>query len=177
LLTAERDAASARIRLEQARGVSDPSFRVGVRHFGEGNEAAVIVGGSIPLGSRRANAANIDRARSEETAADAEIVVARVERKREIDRLTGEQRMLAGEIARIDREVLPLAERTVTMVRDGFNRGGTAFTLLELAESQRVVLEARARQIELLRRFHLAGVRLDRLTGRHALLTTSVENR
>jgi cobalt-zinc-cadmium efflux system outer membrane protein len=63
------------------------------------------------------------------------------------------------------------------MVRDGFNRGGTAFTLLELAESQRVVSDARARRIELLRRFHLAGARLDRLTGRHASLFTSAENR
>ncbi|HEX8300036.1 TolC family protein [Sphingomonas sp.] len=177
LLIAERDVAGAKIRLVQTLGTADPTFRVGVRHFGEGNEAALIVGGSIPLGSRRANTANIDRARSDQTAAEGEISLARVERKREIDRLVAERRAIATEVGRIDREVLPLAERTVSMVRDGFNRGGTAFTLLELAESQRVVSDARARRIELLRRFHLAGARLDRLTGRHASLFTSAENR
>ncbi len=177
LLIAERDTAGARVRVEQTRGVSDPTFRVGVRHFGEGNEAALVVGGSIPLGGRRANMANVDRARGEQIAVEGEITIARIERKREIDRLVAERRAIATEVGRIDREVLPLAERTVSMVRDGFNRGGTAFTLLELAESQRVVSDARARRIELLRRFHLAGARLDRLTGRHASLFTSAENR
>jgi cobalt-zinc-cadmium efflux system outer membrane protein len=177
LLIAERDTAGARVRVEQTRGVSDPTFRVGVRHFGEGNEAALVVGGSIPLGGRRANMANVDRARGEQIAVEGEITIARIERKREIDRLVAERRAIATEVGRIDREVLPLAERTVSMVRDGFNRGGTAFTLLELGESQRVVSDARARRIELLRRFHLAGARLDRLTGRHASLFTSAENR
>jgi cobalt-zinc-cadmium efflux system outer membrane protein len=177
LLAAERDTADARLQLEEARSVADPTLRAGVRHFGQGNEVALVVGGSIPLGSRSANRANVERARSERGAADAEIAVARLERQREIDRLSAERRAVAAEIGRIDREMLPGAERTVAMIRTGFNRGGTAFTLLELAEAQRVVTDARARRVELLRRFHLAGVRLDRLTGRHLSLVASAENR
>jgi outer membrane protein, heavy metal efflux system len=176
LLATERDTADARVRLEEARSVADPTLRAGVRHFGQGNEVALVVGGSIPLGSRQANRANVERARSERAAAEAEIAVARIERQREIDRLVAERRATAAEIGRIDREMLPGAERTVAMIRTGFNRGGTAFTLLELAEAQRVVTDARARRIELLRRFHLAGARLDRLTGRHLSLVASAEN-
>lgn len=177
LLAAERDTAEARVRLEETRSVTDPTVRAGVRHFGQGNEVALVVGGSIPLGGRQANRANVERARSERGAAEAEIAVARIERQREIDRLVAERRAIATEIGRIDREVLPGAERTVAMIHAGFNRGGTAFTLLELAEAQRVVTDARARRIELLRRFHLAGARLDRLTGRHLSLVASAENR
>lgn len=177
LLAAERDAAAARVRLEESRGVADPTLRGGIRHFGEGNDVALVVGGSIPLGSGKANRANVDRARAERGAAEAELAVARVERKREIDQLLAERAAIATEIGRIDREVLPGAEKTVAMIRAGFNRGGTAFTLLELAEAQRVVIDTGTRRIELLRRFHLAGARLDRLTGRHLPLLASVENR
>src|SRR3546814_702058 len=76
-----------------------------------------------------------------------------------------------------DREVLPSAERAVVLVRDGFNRGGTAFTFLEVAQAQQAVIDARTRRLELFRRYHLDGVRLDRLTGRHASLIASAENR
>jgi outer membrane protein, heavy metal efflux system len=73
--------------------------------------------------------------------------------------------------------VLPSAARAVTLVRDGFARGGTAFTFLEVNQAQQAVVDARSRRVELLRRFHLGGARLDRLTGRHASLLSSAENR
>src|SRR3546814_14959088 len=60
-----------------------------------------------------------------------------------------------------DREVLPSAERAVVLVRDGFNRGGTAFTFLEVAQAQQAVIDARTRRLELFRRYHLDGVRHD----------------
>ena len=62
------------------------------------------------------------------------------------------------------------ASRFIEVTREGFNRGGGAFTFTEVAEAQRAVLDARARKVELLRSFHLDGARLDRLTGRHAAL-------
>src|SRR3546814_872374 len=51
LLDAERQAAEARIKLAEANSVTDPTVRAGVRHFGQGNEVALVVGGSIPLRS------------------------------------------------------------------------------------------------------------------------------
>jgi cobalt-zinc-cadmium efflux system outer membrane protein len=177
LLDAERQAAEARIKLAQANSVTDPTMRAGVRHFGQGNEVALVVGGSIPLGGRQANRGNVERAQAERLAAEAELAVARVERKREINRLVAQRTALLTEIGRIDREVLPSAERAVVLVRDGFNRGGTAFTFLEVAQAQQAVIDARTRRLELLRRYHLDGVRLDRLTGRHASLIASAENR
>ncbi|MBB5684948.1 cobalt-zinc-cadmium efflux system outer membrane protein [Sphingobium boeckii] len=177
LIEAEREAADARIRLVEANSVADPTVRAGVRHFGQGNEVALVVGGSIPLGGRQANRGNVERAQAERLAAEAELAVMRVERKREIDRLVAQRAAIASEIGRIDRELLPSAERAVVLVRDGFNRGGTAFTFLEVAQAQQAVIDARTRRVELFRRYHLDGVRLDRLTGRHASLIASAENR
>jgi cobalt-zinc-cadmium efflux system outer membrane protein len=176
-LAAERDAADARLRLSRSGDVGDPTLRAGVRHFGEDNAVALVVGGSIPLGSRQANRGNVDKAEADRRLADAEIAIAERERGREIDRLTAQRTATVSEIARIERDVLPSARRAVVLVCDGFNRGGTAFTLLELSEAQRAVTDAARRRVELLRRFHLDGARLDRLTGRHLPLLAAMENR
>jgi len=177
LLTAERDAAGARIRLAETGSVSDPTARVGLRHFGQDNDVAIMIGGSIPLGSRAANRGNVLRANAEAQAAEAEIAVTRAQIEREVDRLVAERAAAAAEITRIDRDVLPVAQRAATLVRDGFARGGTAFTFLEMDQAQQALFDARSRRVELLRSFHLAGARLDRLTGRHSSLLPNAENR
>jgi outer membrane protein, heavy metal efflux system len=176
-LSVEQEAARARLRLVETGNVGDPTGRVGLRHFGQGNDVAIMVGGSIPLGSRGANRGNVARAQAEAQVAEAEIAVVRVQVEREISRLEAQRAAILTEVSRIDREVLPSAERAVVLVRDGFARGGTAFTFLEVSQAQQAVIDARSRRVELLRQFHLAGARLDRLTGRHAPLLASAEIR
>ena len=176
-LSAEQEAAGARLRLAETGNVGDPTGRVGLRHFGQGNDVAIMVGASIPLGNRAANRGNVARAQADAQAAEAEIAVTRLQVDREISRLTAQRAAVLTEVSRIDREVLPSAERAVVLVRDGFARGGTAFTFLEVSQAQQAVIDARSRRVELLRQFHLAGVRLDRLTGRHAPLLASAEIR
>lgn len=174
LMEAGRLAARRRIDLEKARAMADPTLRAGLRHFGQGNDISVVIGGSIPLGGRRYNAGNLDRAQADYRAAEAEAALAGAARTREIARLAASREAIASQIARTDAEVLPAAEQAVRLVRDGFNRGGTAFTWLEVAEAQRSVIDARLRRIDLLKTYHLDGARLDRLTGRHLPL---IENR
>ncbi len=176
VLAAEITAAEAKVKLAETGNVADPSARVGLRHFGQGNDLAVMVGGSIPLGSKAANRGNVERARAEQRALEAEVAVTRVEIGREIDRLVADRRLIASEIKRIDEEVLPSASRAVRLISDGLARGGTAFTFLEFSQAQIAAHDARSRRVELLRRFHLMGVRLDRLTGRHAALIPTMEN-
>ena len=103
------------------------------------------------------------------------MAVTRIEIDREIDRLVAERQLIAAEIGRIDAEVLPSANRAVRLISDGLARGGTAFTFLEFSQAQAAASEARSRRVELLRRFHLLGVRLDRLTGRHMPLLAQME--
>ena len=175
ILAAELAAADAKVKLAETGNVADPSGRVGLRHFGEGNDLAIMVGGSIPLGTKDANRGNVTRAQADKRAIEADVAVTTVEIEREIARIAADRQLIASEISRTDAEVLPSATRAVRLIRDGLARGGTAFTFLEFSQAQAAVSDARARRIELLRRFHLLGVRLDRLTGRHAPLLAKME--
>lgn len=175
VLNAELAAAGAKVKLAESGNIADPSGRVGLLHFGQGNDLALMVGGSIPLGTKSANRGNVLRAEADQRAIEAEIAVARVEIEREIDKLIADRRLIAAEVRRIDAEVLPSARRATRLIRDGLARGGTAFTFLEYAQAQAAVNEAQSRRVDLLRRFHLLGVRLDRLTGRHTPLLAKME--
>ncbi len=176
LLTAARETAAARVRFEKANSVQDVSLRAGLRHFSADDDVAVVFGVSIPLGIYDTNRGGIERAQAEQLAAEIEIAAARNRRQREIARLIAAQSAGADEINQLDAEVLPRLERAVELVRQGFNRGGTAFSLLEVTEIQRALTDAYSRRIELLRRFHLDGMRLDRLSDRHASILSNVEH-
>ncbi|WP_337186007.1 TolC family protein [Phenylobacterium sp.] len=176
LLEAERDVAAAALRVARTREVADPTLRAGVRYFGEGDEAALVIGGSIPLGVRASARAGIDRARAEHLAAEQEIAAERTLRDRRIARLEARMRAMAVEAERIRAEVVPHAIRTVEQVTAGFNRGG--FEFRDVAEAERALADARTRRVEVLRDFHMAQAELDRLTGRYrALAKTSFEER
>lgn len=177
VLEAERDAALSRIQVEETRARQDPTIRAGLRHFQQGGDVAFVVGGSIPLGRNDTNRGNIERARAERLAIEADLALARTERDREIARLAARRAATASEVRRIDAEVLPSARRAVDLVRDGFNRGGEAFTVLEVTEAQRAVIDAQARRLDLLKSYALDGARLDRLAARHTPLIASAETR
>lgn len=171
LLEAERDVAVANVRVEQSRAVTDPTVRAGVRYFGDGDDVAVVVGGTIPLRRYDTNKAGIERAIAERNAAEADIAAERMLREREVARLTARMAASATESERLRAEVIPNAIRAVEQVRDGFNRGG--FQYINVAEAERALADARARRVAVLRQFHLDQAALDRLTGRHAALASS----
>lgn len=177
LLEAERDVANAGITLAESGSATDPTFRVGVRHYAGDSGVALVVGGSIPIGVESANRSNIDRAQAQRRAAEADLAITRLETRREADRLVADRARIATEIARIDTEVLPTAQRAASLVVEGYTRGGTAFTYLEMADAQRAVIDARNRRIGLLRQFHQDGARLDRLSGRYLSLIPGEEKK
>ena len=166
VLSAQRDVSRARVRVEEARATPDATVSVGVRHFWEGQDLGLVVGGSIPLGRYDRNEGAIARARFEGVAAEADMVALRQEREREIARLQVLLASRALEARRIAEETLPQAERAVTLVRQGFARGG--FTYNDVISAQTALLATRARRVAVLKQFHIDRARLDRLTGAHA---------
>ena len=166
VLSAQRDVSRARVRVEQARATPDATVSVGIRHFWEGQDLGLVVGGSIPLGRFDRNEGAIARARFEGVAAEADMAALRQEREREIARLQVLLASRALEARRIAEETLPQAERAVTLVRQGFARGG--FTYNDVISAQTALLATRARRVAVLKQFHIDRARLDRLTGAHA---------
>jgi len=175
LLEAQRETADAQVSLERSRAVPDLTLRGGVRYIEQGRDLALVVGGSIPLGIYDTNRGNIERAEAERLAADREIAAARLARVRDTVRLQGRISANAAEANRIQAEVLPKAEETVALVRDGFNRGG--FSYLDVIDAQRALIDARVRRVEALKAFHTDRAALNRLAARHADLIPSEETR
>jgi cobalt-zinc-cadmium efflux system outer membrane protein len=173
LLDAERQTATARVRLEETKAVQDPTWRAGLRYLNEGRDMALVVGGSIPLARYDTNRGAIERAQAERTAADADLLTGKVLRERQIARLQADLTARASEARRIEAEVLPAAERTVALVRVGFNRGG--FSYIDVIEAQKVLIDARSRRLDALKAFHTDRALLARLTGRHAALIPNSE--
>jgi cobalt-zinc-cadmium efflux system outer membrane protein len=173
IFLAQRDIARAQVAVEQARRTQDATVSVGVRHFWEGQDLGLVVGGSIPLGRYDQNAGAIDRARAEGLAAEGDLSAARIEREREIARLQVQLSARASEARRIEEETLPQAERAVRLVREGFNRGG--FTYNDVISAQTALLQTRDRRVEVLKQFHIDRARLDRLTGAHGDLIVASE--
>ncbi len=171
LLFALRDVAEARVRVERARQVADPTLKAGVRYFGDGSEVAFVVGGTIPLQRYDTNKAGVERALAERNAAEADIAAARLARERELARLRARLSASAIESERIRAEVIPAAIRTVELVRDGFNRGG--FQFLDVTEAERALADARARRVIVLRQHHIDQAAFDRLAGRHEGLNST----
>ncbi|MEE2849101.1 MAG: TolC family protein [Pseudomonadota bacterium] len=165
IFQARRAIAEAQVRVEEARAVADPTVSVGVRHMWA-NDVSLVFGGSIPLQRYDRNEGAIDRARAEGVAAQADMNARRIELDREIARLQVLLLTQANETRRISEETLPQAERAVTLVRDGFARGG--FTYNDVMSAHTALLQARVRRVAVLQAFHNDRARLDRLTGAHA---------
>lgn len=168
VLEAERELAGARVSLERARAVPDPSVRVGVRHFNETRDSALVAGISIPLPIFDTNKGNIEKAEAERKAAEFDIESGRRALRRELTRLQARLVESANEARRIQAEVVPQAERAVQLIREGLDRG--AFSYVEFTDAQRTLNDARLRRIEALKVFHLDNATVGRLTGRHTRL-------
>ena len=155
--------AEAMADLERARARPDPTFTAGVRPFQEFDEAALVLGVSIPLTIGDDNSAAVSRAMSESRRArlQAEALMRRLDRElavasRQID-------IARTEVESIDDRLLPAAEAAVASANDGFARGG--FSYLDVLDAQRVLATARQRRIDALHTYHLSRLELDRLAG------------
>jgi len=168
---AERAVAEARVALERAKAVQDPTWRAGVRYLNDGGDVAFVVGGSIPLARHDTNKDAIARARAERTAAEADLAASRTLAERRIARLQANLAIRAGEARRLEDEILPAQAKTVDLVRDGFNRGG--FSYLDVIEAQKALIETKTRRLAALAAFHRERAELARLTGEHAALIPS----
>jgi cobalt-zinc-cadmium efflux system outer membrane protein len=112
------------------------------------------------------NQGAIARARAEERAAGFDVEAGRLAIMREFAAL---ERALAADaqaVQSLEGNVIPQAERALSLAQDGYDRG--AFSYLDVLEAQRALSDARARRVETLRSFHSNEAAIDRLTARFA---------
>lgn len=146
LAAAERDAASARVRLAQAEGVPDITASGGVRSFRESKDTAFLVSVSIPLPVFNRNRGNIHAARAEGDAAEAQLAQTRLDtrysrREAELLLAAANERLTA-----LSGAGLFQANEAARVAEIGYQQG--KFTLIELIDAQEALTSANLKLIE-----------------------------
>jgi cobalt-zinc-cadmium efflux system outer membrane protein len=166
-LTAERERLDAAARLERSLSYQNPTLSLGYRRFEDRDgDGALVAGFSIPLGLFDRNQGAIARAQAERRRAEYDLEAGRRAITREFAAL---ERALASDAAAVrstQDDVIPQAERALSLAQEGYNRG--AFSYLDVLEAQRALTDARQRRVDSLRSYHTNEAALDRLTARFA---------
>ncbi|WP_179102103.1 TolC family protein, partial [Sphingopyxis sp. KK2] len=146
LAAAERDAASARVRLAQAAAVPDVTASGGVRSFRESKDTAFIIGLSIPLPLFDRNRGNIDAARADGDAAEAQLAQTRLDTR--LSRRDAELMLAAASerVTALSGAGLFQANEAARLAEVGYQQG--KFTLIELIDAQEAQTGAHLKLIE-----------------------------
>ena len=164
-LAAERDRQGASVRVERSLAWQNPTLSFGYRRFEDlDGDGALVAGVSVPLGVFNRNQGSVARARAEERRAELELEAGRRTLMREYAAV---ERAIAADAAAVqstEDDVIPQAERALSLAQDGYNRG--AFSYLDVLDAQRSLSDARQARVEALRSFHANEATLDRLTAR-----------
>ena len=163
--------AQADAELLSARLKPVPDLRAGVawRHFRETNDnaARVSVSAVVPLWDQ--NLGNIAAAREQRLKVESDRSTARstllLTLGRAYETLSGAER----EIEILRSSALPNARRAVDALESGYGQG--RFTLLELLDAQRSMVEASLRELEALLSFHTSLATIEGLIGAPLRLT------
>ena len=160
------DRAAAAAALERAAAKQDPTISVGVRNLRETRDTAAILSVSMPLAIFNRNKGAIARAEAERRKAAFEREAGELALSREIVRARSILDAATAEAATLRRDVIPRAESALSNARAGYARG--AFTYLEVFSAQTALFDFRGKEVDALRRAHLARAEFDRLTARLA---------
>lgn len=166
-LAAERERLAAAARLERSLSYTNPTLSLGYRRFEDRDgDGAMVAGFSIPLGIFDRNQGSVARAQAERRRSEYDLEAGRRAIAREFAAL---QRALTSDAASVrstEADVIPQAERALSLAQDGYNRG--AFSYLDVLEAQRALSDARQARVDALRSYHSNEAALDRLTARFA---------
>ncbi len=153
----------ARERLASAMSRPDITAHVGVRRLAISNDAALIAGVTIPLGSAHRSALSAAQARAETNALEAQAEASATETRQKL--FTAYQELLHARTAyeaHRDR-MIPKAESALTLTRKGFAAG--RFSFVALAQAQRILLDLRTAQIDAALRYHTLLANIERMTA------------
>jgi cobalt-zinc-cadmium efflux system outer membrane protein len=157
----------AQLRLAQTQRRADLQWQVGVRQLREGNDTALVGGFSLPLGSAR-------RAAPELQAAQAQLAMGGMQRESlqlqlytTLAQAHGRYVTARLEVTRMARDVLPPLARAETAAERAWRAG--AISYMEWAQLQAQRTEARQRQLEAAGQAQTALIELQRLTGQASI--------
>lgn len=163
LAAAERDSAAARVDIERAKRVPDPSVRAGFRQLRDVDESAFIVGVSVPLPIWNRNSGAIAAAQANKRRAELQVSARERELAREIAYLFSQSDAARNEVQAYAERIIPSSEQAVSQSLHAYRQGGLSY--IEVLDAQTSLAEARMRQISALLTYHRSEAKLARRMG------------
>ncbi len=155
--------AQARLRLAKDRRTPNLELAGGIRYFNDSNNGAFVLSASLPFGTKQRAAP----------------VIEEMQHLTQREPLQYEQRRLAlhsslyeihqtlshakHAFQTLTQRIIPEAERAAKDYEQGYKSG--RFSLLELTESQRTLLDARLEVVIEAAKYHRFRIEIERLTG------------
>lgn len=153
----------AELRLERAQARANLSVNLGVRRLEAGDNFGLVAGVSMPLRLFDRNQGTIRAAELRREQADAAQYAAQVKAEATLYALYQELTASRARAATLRNEGLPQAQLALEQTRYGYERG--RFSYLELAETQRELLELEQAAISAAAETHRFLIEIERLTG------------
>lgn len=156
------DKAKALLDIERAGAIPDPTVSLGVRELRETSDRAFMLGLSIPLPVLNSNSGNIAQARAEVSRTASDQKAARLELLQRYTAAKAALRTAYLKATSYNRTVLPAAEESFALSRQGYEAG--KFQYLEVLDAQRTLFDSRTQYMMALRDYHGRKAEVERLS-------------
>ncbi len=156
--------AEARLALEKAQRVPDPTLSAGIRRLNEIDASAFVLGISLPLQIFNRNQGNIQAAALQRKQANYFQQAALLDVQTRLFTLYNQLAALQAEITILKNQSMPRAEQAFQVIREGYLQGRYGF--LEVLDAQRTLFDVRSRYIDVLSEFHQRIAEIERLIAR-----------
>lgn len=151
------------LKLEQAYGVQDITYSVGVRHKASEGAQTINFGMSLPLAFNNPNQGRIEAAkiRLQESLNLQSSSTQKL--KLEVIEYWQAMQNMQQQIVDIDKNLLPESSNLISTSLASYQRGSTS--LLQVMEAQQIWFELKTKQLELSKQTHLTLLEIERLLG------------
>lgn len=163
----------ARLNLEKANAVPDPTLSAGLVQIPSTNGRALLLGVALPIPVFNVNRGNIEKARSEVIRTEEDNRYAALSLRADLTR--AEQQMKSAYVLAktLSTDILPSAQKAFSLAREGYGLG--RFPYIEVLDAQRSLFGARQQHIAALKAYHTARAIVERLTASHLPKSTTEE--
>lgn len=146
LANAQLALAEASLQQQLAERRLDPAVGLGIRHVQETGDQALVAGFSMPLPIRDRNQGNIEAARAEILAAEAERASARVSARTRIANATANLTAASARVEALEEGAIPEAREALRLAQLSYQAG--KIELIELLDAQAALASAETQWVE-----------------------------
>ena len=154
----------ANVEAARAEGVPDLEVEGGVRYVSESDDAALVVGVSLPLPLFDQNKGGVLEARYNLAKADTQRQATAVRLRASLVAAYQELVSAYAEATALRDDVLPVARSAFEAVQSAFDQGGGGY--LDMLDAQQILTDVRRQYVDSLARYHRAAAGVEGLIGR-----------